>query len=464
MRLLLSYWDRLRTGFWFIPALLAAGAVVLSSLALWADTWIDGTAVGKVLRDWSGGPEGAREMLGTVAGSMITIAGVTFSIVVVALVLASNQFTPRVLRNFMRDRGNQWVIGSFVATFLYALLVLRGVRSDGDGLAYVPSLSVLLAVALAVVNLGVYIYFIHHIADSMRIDRITERIARETHEEIDRVFRHAARRPVISSGAPESVKGRKPSGVPLRSHQDGYVESIDPQRLLDLCQEQDVRLALAVGIGEFVARGAALAWVEPAPDQVTHEELEHEVRGAFLLGAGRSLTQDPGFGFQQIVDVAVKALSPGINDPSTAATCIDYLGSLLRDLVRRPEWLPDELTDGEGRPRVRLRQATFEDYLDLATFEIAVYGRSDAGTMLRLFGLLEEVEEEAEHEERRAALARSFETMAGLAAEKLRTPVERQRLVPILRRLGDGLGIRPERLTAAGWGEAGPAPPAGFAG
>ena len=183
-----------------------------------------------------------------------------------------------------------------------------------------------------------------------------------------------------------------------------------------------------------------------------------------VFGPPHGTATVPATLLQQIVDVAVKALSPGVNDPSTAATCIDYLGSLLRDLVRRPEWLPDELTDGEGRPRVRLRQASFEDYLDLATFEIAVYGRSDAGTMLRLFGLLEEVEEEAEHEDRRAALARSFETMVGLAAEKLRTPVERERLTPILRRLGGRLGVEPERLTAAGWSEAAQAPRAGFAG
>lgn len=438
MQRFLAYWDDVRSSMWFVPALLALGAFVFSLTALVIDGWIAGGALAELARGWSGGPDGARELLGTIAGSMITIAGVTFSVIVVALVLASNQFAPRLLRNFMRDRVNQVVLGSFVATFLYALLVLRGVRSGDD--PYVPSVSVALALVFAVVNLGIYIYFIHHIADSMRVATITQRIARDTHKAFQRWFERGG----ASSGVPWKGPARPPEGGwPIRAREDGYVEVIDLTLLTRLARDHGIRLDLALGTGGFSTRGAPLAWASPRPQDA--EKLEARVRSAFFLGSGRSLDQDPGFGVRQLVDVAVKALSPGINDPSTAATCIDYLGSLLLDLAVRRGWPPPEVVDEDDGRRVlvRLRQAAFPDYLELAVSEITRYGRSDPEILLRLVGVLRVLETTVQDGSHRRALRRQAEMLREHADRGLDSAIDRarveERLGPLRATLGADL-------------------------
>lgn len=440
MQRLLAQWDRLRSSMWLVPALLTAGAFVASIVALSVDGWLEGGPLAEVARTWSGGPDGAREVLGTIAGSMITIAGVTFSIVIVALVLASNQFAPRLLHNFMGDRINQTVLGSFVATFLYALLVLRGVRT-GDA-SYVPAISVGLALVFAVFNLGLYIYFIHHIADSMRVATITRRIARDTHAAFGRWFDRGG----ASSGTPWRGPAIPPDGSwPVRCDRDGYVEAVDVSRLQHAAEEFGVRLDLALGTGDFVARRAPMAWATPRPKDA--EGLEERIRSALLIGAGRTMEQDPAFGVRQLVDVAVKALSPGINDPSTAASCIDYLGSLLLDLARRPAWPPREIVDDgdDRRVLVRLRQAGFAAYVELALSEIARYGRSDCEILVRLAGVLERLEATVKDGSRRKALGAQALSLGEQADEGLTTRTDRRRVERRLVPLCEALGVADRR-------------------
>lgn len=440
MQRLLAHLDRLRSSMWFMPAVLTVGAFFASVVALEVDGWLAGTPAAELARTWSGGPDGARELLGTIAGSMITIAGVTFSVIVVALVLASNQFAPRLLRNFMRDRFNQVVLGSFVATFLYALLILRGVRSGDD--PYVPAVSVALAMVLAVINLGLYIYFIHHIADSMRVATITQRIARETHEAFQRWFERGG----ASSGMPWCGPVIRPDrGWPIRAEKDGYVEAIDVARLAKTAKKYGVRFDLALGIGDFITRGAPIAWTDSRPEEP--EDVGDRVRSAFVVGSGRTLEQDPGFGVRQLVDVAVKALSPGINDPSTAATCIDYLGSLLLDLATRRGWPPPEILD-EGDDRrvlIRLRQADLPEYVDLAISEIARYGRSDREILVRLAGVLERLETVVKDGRHRRALGRQARALSEQADHGLEAPTDRRRLEERLGPLCDALGVQDRR-------------------
>lgn len=434
---LLAYWDDLRSSMWFVPALLALAAVSLSAVALVIDGWLAGGPLSDLVRSWSGGPDGARELLGTIAGSMITIAGVTFSIVVVALVLASNQFAPRLLRNFMRDGVNQVVLGSFVATFLYALLVLRGVRSGED--PYVPSISVTLALLLAVLNLGLYIYFIHHITDSMQITTITQRIAQETHEAFDRWLERGG----ASTGLPWRGPATAPEeGWPIRTRADGYVQAIDLARLTRAARDHGVRLDLALGTGDFATRDAPVAWSSQRAE--AWEELEDRVRSSFVLGSGRTLEQDPGFGVRQLVDVAVKALSPGINDPSTATTCIDYLGSVLLGLARRKTWPPPEATeDQEGnRVLVRLHQASLPDFIELAVADIARYGRSNPEILLSLVGVLEQLAPEIGDGNHRRALSRQAEQLRELAEDGLASERDRERVEERLGSLEKALGAR----------------------
>lgn len=184
---LLSIWDLLRGSFWFLPSLMAAGAVLLSFGAVKLDTAMEADAYGRFEFIYLFGPEGARAILSAVATSMITVAGLTFSITMLTLQLASSQFGPRLLRNFMRDRGNQVVLGTFISTFVYCLLVLRTVKGV-EGASFVPHLAVAIGVVLAVAGLAVLIYFIHHTASSIRIETLLASLAEETSATIDRLF------------------------------------------------------------------------------------------------------------------------------------------------------------------------------------------------------------------------------------------------------------------------------------
>lgn len=174
---LANLWESLRTSYWFVPTLMTAGGVALSFASVHLDERVNYKWVRTVGWIWAGGAEGARQVLSTIAGSMITVAGVAFSITIVALTLASNQFGPRLLRNFVRDAGNQIVLGTFIATFVYCLLVLRTVRGEDDT-EFVPYVSVTLGVAFALTSLGVLIYFIHHVAISIQAENLIASVAR----------------------------------------------------------------------------------------------------------------------------------------------------------------------------------------------------------------------------------------------------------------------------------------------
>ncbi len=184
---LAQLWESLRTSYWFVPTVMTAGAVGLSFASVHLDQVVKAEWVRAVGWIWAGSPEGARQVLSTIAGSMITVAGVAFSITIVALTLASTQFGPRLLRNFVRDLGNQVVLGTFVSTFVYCLLVLRTVRG-GDVAEFVPYLSVTLGVAFALASLGVLIYFIHHVSGAIQAEHLIASVADELEDAIERMF------------------------------------------------------------------------------------------------------------------------------------------------------------------------------------------------------------------------------------------------------------------------------------
>jgi uncharacterized membrane protein len=184
---LLKLWDSLRATFWLVPTLMAIMAIGLSFAMVALDEAVGNRVLEKVGWVWAGGPEGARGLLSTVAGSMITVAGVVFSITIVALSLASSQYGPRLLRNFVRDKGNQIVLGSFIATFVYCLLVLRTVRGD-DGAHFVPAIAITLGMVLTLASLGVLIYFIHHVSISIQAATIIGLVSHELNEVIERLF------------------------------------------------------------------------------------------------------------------------------------------------------------------------------------------------------------------------------------------------------------------------------------
>ena len=336
---------------------------------------------------------------------MITVAGVVFSITIVALTMASSQFGPRLLINFMRDAANQVVLGTFIATFIYCLLVMRTVRST-PGNSFVPYLSVALALGLAVVNVGVLIFFIHHVSNSIRAENVIAAVSEDLNEAVERLI--GKRTEELKPVADTSVGKKLPENFEAQSRlvpapRSGYLQAIDVDTLVQGATENDLILQAKTRPGEFVIEESCLllAW----PSERVTEDLQGTLAGSFILGGARSAEQDIEFSIHQMVEVASRALSPGINDPDTAMNCIDWLGASLCRLADSYDPSPFRY-DQEGRLRVVLKPVTFAGLTDAAFNQIRQYGRASVAVTLRLLEIISMVAEHTRQPDMREALRR----------------------------------------------------------
>jgi len=363
---LASHWRRevLRTSLWFVPAVEVVAAIGLFAVT----TALDRAAYrgGLTVPSWviSGTSDGARQILTAIAAAVITVVGVVFSIILVTLTLASTQFGPRMLRNFIRDRGTQLTLGTFVATFVYSVLVLVSIRPGSHG-DFVPHIGVTVTLGLMVADLAVLIYFIHHTAISIQLPQVIASIAADLAEAIQ----------VQGAPAPVSTREAGPSAVELLTRSamegrvllapaSGYLQFIKHQRLVKLAAEANAVIFLEQRPGHFVVRGHRYATVWPADAAPL---VRRKLGRGHIIGSHRTLTQDVSFGIDQLVEIAIRALSPAVNDPFTAMTCIDWLGENLCKVVAG--WHPARVhRDGSGYIRVisaepaydRLVQRAFE--------------------------------------------------------------------------------------------------------
>ena len=401
---LATRWETLRESFWLVPAVMVVLSIGLSFATLGADRAVSGQ-VTPLPWTYARGPEGSRAVLSTVAGSMMTIASLAFSITIVTLQLASSQYGPRLLRNFMRDTGNQVVLGTFIATFTYCLMILRAVNGTSDN-SFVPHISVTLGLGLAIASLGVLIYFIHHTAEAIQAESVIAGVSRDLHATIKRLFPE-----VIDPGrlhpddAPEEPDSRD-RGVEVlavNSTESDYLQAVDDDGLLELAIEHDLTLWVRERPGKFVMVGEPLLVARP-PDRVS-DDVAGSLRDAFILGRRRTATQDCEFSIDQLVEVALRALSPGINDPFTAIACIDRLGSALNELAGR-SLTPGLRRDEQGTVRVVLRPATYSGIVDAAFHQIRQAARTNAAVTIHLLETVAVVATHTQDPSFRAALRR----------------------------------------------------------
>lgn len=381
-------WSHLQSSFWFLPSVMAISAMATAVLLIQLDT-LEGSQFGWISeRTDALGPESARAILSAIAGSMITVAGVTFSITMLTLQLASSQFGPRMLRNFMRDHGNQIVLGTFLSTFVYCLFVLASVRGT-EGASFVPVIAVTFGMILAVASLATLIYFIHHIANSIRIETILAKLAVEARKSVERVFPEQ-----VEKTAPLPEKTTEDALPPdfasnsrsVGASSSGYIQSIDVDTLLQVACEHDLVVRLAGRIGSFVPCAASLVIASPR-DRVT-DAVTDELANAFSLGPERTPDYDIEFSLRRIVEIAQRALSPGMNDPTTAIYCLDRLGEVLGVLADR-HMPTGRIMDKEMELRVVFEAASFADFACSAFAAVARYGISDDDLVARLLDVME---------------------------------------------------------------------------
>ncbi|MBA3830316.1 MAG: DUF2254 domain-containing protein [Chthoniobacterales bacterium] len=398
-----TLWERLRSSYWFLPSIITVLAAGLSFLTVHIDTQINAKWARTAGWIWAGGPEGARNVLATIAGSTITVAGVVFSITIVALTLASSQFGPRLLRNFMNDRSTQIVLGVFVATFLYSLLVLRTIRGT-DANSFVPFLSVTCGLLFAVASVGFLIFFIHHVPTSILAENLIGRVAQELQSRIESLYPDslgAGPREKKTDVATQLPRAFESDALAVPSEVSGFIQAINHERLLDLATREGMIIRLCRRPGDFAAKDAALAVAWPA-DKLNEHRLA-QINDCYFFGWHRTPTQDIEYAIDQLVEVAVRALSPGINDPFTAMSCLEWLGVALIQVGKRQ--IPSVCHyDEESHLRLISDVTDYAGIAASALNQIRQYGCDSIAVVTRMLDVIARVAAELTRPEDRAVI------------------------------------------------------------
>lgn len=477
-RLSFSVYD-LRDSLWYRPALMTASAVMLAFVTLRIDDWV---LRDTDLRRWwlfEGGSEGARGVLTAIAGTMMTVVTTAFSITMVTLQLSSSQYSPRILRGFTGDRGNQLVLGVFIATFVYSLLILRSVRSEAaDPDRFVPALSITVAILLALVCIGALIYFFHHASRTIQVSVVLNSTVGETFDVIDEFL--DTRLNEKMSDHTESLQHRLPVVMDVRAEQPGYLRGVNGPRLIELARKHDLLLTMHPHIGDHIFTGSPMLTVqrftmpqrnddeandegdlsarlqevvtnvigpetrdENAGDEDMDEESDLEqladaLRQTFTIGLERTLNEDVLFGFQQLADIGLRALSPGVNDPTTAMLCIDQLGeALIR--VHEASDRSTVAVDDDGVSRVIYPPTPFQSFLTISFSHMRQYASGDPFVCQHLIKVLRAVWNSTSTEMVRAAVAEEARTIvdAVVATDPLPTDLQRVRMEASWAYIGD---------------------------
>jgi uncharacterized membrane protein len=345
---------------------------------------------------YTGGPDGSRALLSAVVSSMISVTATAFSISIVALQLASSNFGPRLLRTFMQDTGNQIVLGTFISTFIYGLLVLRTVHGE-DYDIFVPQLSITVGIVLALISIGVLIYFIHHASTIIQASHVINEVSTD----IDGAIGHGTLEPKHQVG--EIPASFDSEAYPIRATSSGYLQIIDEAELMKLARKHDLLLRVKLRPGKFAIQGSELvmAW----PGERVDRKLAEQIENTFILGNERTEQQDIEFPITELVEIALRALSPGINDPFTAIRCIDRLSAGLSRLAQRDFPSPYRY-DKDDNLRLIANPVTFTGLADSAFNQIRRYGQSDVAVTICLLDAIARIAPYTRNKKDRAALLR----------------------------------------------------------
>ncbi len=441
MQKIRNFWFALRSSLWFLPGLMIAASIALALLLIDAESLVERKWLLNYPRLFGLGADGSRGMLTAIASSMLTVAALAFSLTLTALTQASGQYTPRILRNFMSDRINQFILGYFVSVFAYCLIVLRTIRGVEE-IKFVPSLAVMGGLILAIGGILVLIYFIHHIASSLQVSQIIGNIVEETKEAIDTLFPKELGAPAKEN---EKIEARR-----LESFKDwrkipalksGYIQYVDTAEMTNWARENNFIIKMERGIGQFIGKGAALASLtgEAANfERDVNDETHQSLNKFFSIDRHRTIEQDIGFGIRQIVDIALKALSPGINDTTTAVTCIDFLSVIIGDIAEKE--FPEIVRVKDGKLCVLVKSSDFREFIETAFDQIRISGKANQAIFERLLSALAFVAEKSNSQTRREIVREQVELIADFAEETLQTDYEKEKVQVKLQSARNALG------------------------
>jgi len=365
---LLTLWHSLRTSLWALPLLMMVGAAAAAILAVNVPVRQGQDPVWFL---YSGDAEEAPQFLASLVTAMITMATLVVSITMVVLTLAAQQLGPRLIRSFMADHRTQATLGLFVSTVIYLLLVLRSAYGSFEK---VPNLAVTGGTALVLLCLVALLFFVHHLARSIIADNTIDRVGAALDDDIARLLPE-------SNSKQASAPNKRPAdtGAPLELQRSGYAQAVHYDRLVDIAREADAVIELAFKPGRHLVEGTTFAWIAPASADEAHEKIEN----CLLLGGERASVQDLETSIRQLVEVALRALSPSISDPFTAMAVIDRLTTSLAKIMKRgmPQWV---WADEDGKVRLLAPRSTFADIVQEAFRQIRQHSQNQTAVLIRL--------------------------------------------------------------------------------
>ncbi len=430
-------YEYVRNSLWIVPALFAALAIAMGIVLPDVDESVN-TTIGV-----SFGAEAGRSVLGALAGGMITFTGFVFSILLLAVQFGSSQFSPRMLRRFLRDPTTKVSLGIFMATFIYALLVLRVVGTASDQ-EFVPSNSISIALLLLLLSMIMFLRLISRTTQGLRVAAVLTELGRDARRVVDRVYPEPA-----GEGEEEARPERtEPARTVVHSGEPGVLQSIDTEGLIERARAAGCTIELVPRVGDLLATGSPLFLVSGDPGAIEDGWLQSSV----AVGDERTMRQDPAFAFRLLADISAKALSPGVNDPTTAIQALDQIELLLRQIGGR-RLAPGLGRDEAGEVRLRYPVPSWEDFLSLAIDETRQFGEGSVQVTRRLRALLEDLRE-AVPERRRAAIDAELELVDASADRAFTDRGDRLSAASPDRQ---GLGSAGERHRPHGGGERGSA-------
>jgi len=404
--------EQLRAGLWFVPALLVIAAGVLFAITDALDRAAHRGSLTLPMWLRTGSADAGRQILIGIAAAIITVVGVVFSITIVALTLASTQFGPRILRAFVRDRGTQVTLGAFVATFVYSILVLAAANDASD--SFIPHVSIATSLLLVLVDLGVLIFFIDHIAKVIQLPRVVAGIASELSRGIDAAMvGNTARSGAQTETGPAAgdvIRELNEAGGVVAAASSGYLQVVRHHQLIRVAAQADAVILLLHRPGHFVVEGRPLAKVLPASAAT---EVQRGLNRAHATGPHRSLSQDIAFAIDQLVEIAIRALSPAVNDTFTGITCIDWLTDGLCRISAR--WAPEPVwRDAAGRVRVVEAELNYQRLVDRAFDKIRQAGITMPAILIRQLDSIARIVESTRDDSQRAVLVAQAEMIVSV--------------------------------------------------
>lgn len=398
----------LMSSYWFVPLLCSFASVALVVLAAWLDTLATSGHIPVLPMFEKGTPAGQRALLSTIAGSSISVAGTVFSISMVVLSFASSQLGPRLLPNFFKRFSTQLVLGGFIATFLAALLVLAQV-TDGVGGPNPHSYGIGLSFTLAALSLALLVYFLHSVSSFIQAPLVIDDVAKD----LVRVLTQQTVETGLASlnrGGEESAFLQEFEGecAHIESPKDGYIQAIDTNRACRLAANYGIRVKLPHRPGQFVSARDTIALIVPA-DSV-NDKLTRKVRELIVVGPQRTNSKDVEYVVDQLVEIAIRALSPGVNDPNTAINCIDMLGGSLGIFSSR-EFPGNVCRDECGEPRLYMERFTDRGVIDAAFNQLRQHASGNVAVSIRLMEMIASLGERIRREALKEGLCDQLEKL-----------------------------------------------------